>query len=340
MALGQHNAAAVEEGPPPLRHWTRDSLQEDRIARVFPLTSGLEAEPAIVGAELVMVLVKDQKRNDLTPLADLKGETCSKTLKCHVTLGQLVENLEKQQSFPKSFTFARARLLIEEGGKDVATCLETGFKYLRIRFFPDLKYRDVSGHKRATWNFTHFLEVHQKGEEPSVEAQAMSLVEDLCMEIERRGLCYAQSLELPKRMGKARRFLMLVFVSCVGMLMNNDFIAFDKLKNLIIDMGPEIHVSKVIFMPVATTKHWEPKEIAITNTHSSVKPGGVYKDAKLVIGPGTTPYHCQMVLCRAEEDITKIHKSLGKGCHVTEEQKTRLRYYCIGLLILRMFLKP
>ncbi|MEQ2169792.1 hypothetical protein GOODEAATRI_028783, partial [Goodea atripinnis] len=42
---------------------------------------------------------------------------------------------------------------------------------------------------------------------------------------------------LPKRMRKARRFLVLVFVSCVGMLMNHDFIAFDKLKHLIIDMG-------------------------------------------------------------------------------------------------------
>ncbi|MEQ2210297.1 hypothetical protein XENOCAPTIV_011178 [Xenoophorus captivus] len=61
--------------------------------------------------------------------------------------------------------------------------------------------------------------------------------------------------------------------------------------------------------------------------------------------PGPTLYHCQRVLhradeSRADEDITKIQKYLDDGRHVTEEQKTRLSYYCVALLLLRMCLKP
>ncbi|MEQ2215047.1 hypothetical protein XENOCAPTIV_026541 [Xenoophorus captivus] len=243
-------------------------------------------------SELVMVLVKDlYKRNDHTPLADLKGGTCPKTLKCHVTLGQLVENLAKQQSFPEPFNFARARLLVEEGGKDVATCLEAGFKQLKIRCFPDLKYRDVSGHKRTALNFTHFVEVHREGEEPSVEAQAMSLVGDL---LSYRDFRVLSSSRLPKVFGfnlwKLHYIIPYRMVPTTGLKRNLTFqkkiqreirreLTYWMMKNCLDDEElPLIHVSKAFFMPVATSKPWEPKEIAITNTDSSVKPGGVYKE--------------------------------------------------------------
>ncbi|MEQ2163628.1 hypothetical protein GOODEAATRI_032232, partial [Goodea atripinnis] len=254
MALGPHNAAAVEEGPPPLKHWTKDSLQEERIARLFPLTSCLQAEAPVVGAQLIMVLLKDlYRRNERIPMANLKGTQPPQFLKGHVSIQQLSQNLESHESFPNPFTFGRAKKLIKDNGKDVVACLEAGFKELKIRYFPELKYCDLSGHRKATWNFLNFVEIHWEGSEPSDEAKARSVVGDVAMEMERRGLCYARTLErykeygmpwlstvmprLPERMGKDRKFKVLVFLSSVGLLMNNDFISFDKLKQLIMEMG-------------------------------------------------------------------------------------------------------
>ncbi|MEQ2200054.1 hypothetical protein XENOCAPTIV_021200 [Xenoophorus captivus] len=244
----------LEEGPPPLKHWTKDSLQEERIARLFPLTSCLQAEAPVVGAQLIMVLLKDlYRRNERIPMANLKGTQPPQFLKGHVSIQQLSQNLESHESFPNPFTFGRAKKLIKDNGKDAVACLEAGFKELKIRYFPELKYCDLSGHRKATWNFLNFVEIHWEGSEPSDEAKARSVVGDVAMEMERRGLCYARTLErykeygmpwlstvmprLPERMGKDRKFKVLVFLSSVGLLMNNDFISFDKLKQLIMEMG-------------------------------------------------------------------------------------------------------
>ncbi|XP_035999905.1 uncharacterized protein LOC118564815 [Fundulus heteroclitus] len=64
------------------------------------------------------------------------------------------------------------------------------------------------------------------------------------------------------------------------------------------------------------------------------------KSAKLVIGPQTTLYHCQTILRRAQEDVTAVQTNLDQERHVTEENKTRLRQYCVALLLLKACVKP
>ncbi|MEQ2237741.1 hypothetical protein ILYODFUR_026136, partial [Ilyodon furcidens] len=61
---------------------------------------------------------------------------------------------------------------------------------------------------------------------------------------------------------------------------------------------------------------------------------------KLVVGPATTLRRCQGVIFRAEEEMQKLQKNLDQDSHVTEEQRTRYSYYCQGLLILKLCLKP
>ncbi|MEQ2172775.1 hypothetical protein GOODEAATRI_024867 [Goodea atripinnis] len=61
---------------------------------------------------------------------------------------------------------------------------------------------------------------------------------------------------------------------------------------------------------------------------------------KLVVGPATTLRRCQGVIFRAEEEMQKLQKNLDQDSHVTEEQRTRYRYYCQALLILKLCLKP
>ncbi|XP_047210775.1 uncharacterized protein LOC124861253 isoform X2 [Girardinichthys multiradiatus] len=64
------------------------------------------------------------------------------------------------------------------------------------------------------------------------------------------------------------------------------------------------------------------------------------RSPKLVVGPATTLRRCQGVIFRAEEEMQKLQKNLDQDSHVTEEQRTRYRYYCQVLLILKLCLKP
>ncbi|XP_025760147.1 uncharacterized protein LOC112844734 [Oreochromis niloticus] len=114
MGLGAATGAAIDDCPPPLAHWTRDTLQMKRIERLFALTLTLECEPSVLGPELVKLLLKDLfRRNDGIFISELQGEKCPENLKGHINLASLTENLATRDSFPTPFTFARARKLVE-----------------------------------------------------------------------------------------------------------------------------------------------------------------------------------------------------------------------------------
>lgn len=146
MALGPATGPAIEDTPPPLSHWTKDNLQILRVQRLFSLTCNMECEPSVLGPSLVLLLLQDIfRRNEEIPLAELQGAKCPEILKGHINLSSLVENLATRDSFPTPFTFSRTRQLIQESGKDVGECLKAGFLEMKLRWFPDLKYRDVRG---------------------------------------------------------------------------------------------------------------------------------------------------------------------------------------------------
>lgn len=251
MGLGAATGAAIDDCPHPLAHWTRDTLQMKRIERLFALTLTLECEPSVLGPELVKLLLKDLfRRNDGIFISELQGEKCPENLKGHINLAALTENLPTRDSFPTPFTFARARKLVEGEGKNIQECLRAGFLELKIRWFPDIKYRDIKGTRRASWNLMDYVEIHNDDREPSIESQAMAIVGDVAMEMERRGLCYARTLEryrehgmpwlpqvmkrIPGKTEKHTRNKVLVLVSSVG-LMNKDFVSYEKLKDLLLD---------------------------------------------------------------------------------------------------------
>ncbi|CAI5689619.1 unnamed protein product [Oreochromis niloticus] len=253
MGLGAATGAAIDDCPPPLAHWTRDTLQMKRIERLFALTLTLECEPSVLGPELVKLLLKDLfRRNDGIFISELQGEKCPENLKGHINLASLTENLATRDSFPTPFTFARARKLVEGEGKNVQECLRAGFLELKIRWFPDIKYRDIKGTRRASWNLMDYVEIHNDDREPSIESQAMAIVGDVAMEMERRGLCYARTLEryrehgmpwlpqvmkrIPGKTEKHTRNKVLVLVSSVGLIMNKDFVSYEKLKDLLLEL--------------------------------------------------------------------------------------------------------
>lgn len=121
MALGPATGAAIDNTPPPLSHWTKDNLQVLQVQRLFSLTCNMECEPPVLGPSLVLLLLQNIFcRNEKIPLAELQATKCPETLKGHINLSSLVENLATRESFTNPFTFSRARKLIEESGKDVS----------------------------------------------------------------------------------------------------------------------------------------------------------------------------------------------------------------------------
>ncbi|XP_029281300.1 uncharacterized protein LOC115003588 [Cottoperca gobio] len=253
LGLAPYNSASVGETSPPLRHWTRDDLQVTRIERLFPLSNTLEAEPPVIGAALVFVLLGDlYKRNDRLSIPMLQGPQCPGTLKGHVTLEKFCQELATRDAFPPPCTFRRTRELITRAGKDVKTCLESGFIEHNIRFFADVKFRDTNKSKRITWNFKDYVEVHPDDQAPSLDSRAASMVGDICIEIERRDLTYPRNTEryrehgmpwllavmrrLPATLGKDKTFKVLTFISCVALVMNGDYISYQHLATLMKDM--------------------------------------------------------------------------------------------------------
>lgn len=49
FGLAPHTAACPGEAPPALHNWTRSSVQEERIHRLFPLCETLDATPSDAG---------------------------------------------------------------------------------------------------------------------------------------------------------------------------------------------------------------------------------------------------------------------------------------------------
>lgn len=86
-------------------------------------------------------------------------------------------------------------------------------------------------------------------ERPSVEAGAVSLVGDICMEMEKRGLSFIRYTQkymdngmpwvkdvlprLPKHLDNHETVRVMTFVSSVAMIQNGEFISFEKLRILI-----------------------------------------------------------------------------------------------------------
>ncbi|KAI7790210.1 hypothetical protein IRJ41_021508, partial [Triplophysa rosa] len=224
-----------------------------RIKRVFPLTEVLEAASVITGEELLKVLLCDlYKMNEGIPLAGLCGSSPPGILKGALTLDSFVQELATRDSFPVPATFGHDRRLVERTGKDVTECLLLGFQELHIRYFPAVSFHDYKAAKRIYWKANEYVEVLYGNQNPSPLARAVTVTGDVFLEIQRRPLSYSRNLEkyrdlrmpwmeavlrrLPSSLDKAGHFKMVTFISCVGMLMNGDFVVYEHLKTLIADM--------------------------------------------------------------------------------------------------------
>lgn len=143
--------------------------------------------------------------------------------------------------------------------RDPVMAIKEGLRKLGLRYFPDLKYRDIRNSKRVTWDFKSFVELHPDSLQPSSDAAAAGMVGNICSEIEQRALTFRRNLEvykehgmpwlapvidrIPLSMPQTKVFKILVFVSCVALLQNGCYISYLEMKQLMDDM--EVNQTKL-----------------------------------------------------------------------------------------------
>lgn len=209
-----------------------------------------------------MVLLGDiYKRNDQLPLAALKSSDPPGKLIGAWHLETLCEDLSTKQAFPVPNTFARARYLVSTSGQDVKDCLLKGYQELNLNFFPAFKFRDVKGSKRLWWSGRDYVQIHLSDKEPFPISTVASMTLKVCVEVERRSLTYSKNMEkyrehgmvwmekvlsrLPPKMKTLpnSHLTAVTFISCIGMIMNGDYVDFNRLRELLHDMSKVISQS-------------------------------------------------------------------------------------------------
>ncbi len=245
LGLAPVGSASVGESPPPLEMWLRDDVQISRVKRIFPLSDCLNGGHQVIGETLTRVLLCDlYGRNDRVSTEHLKGpeRPYGNLVDCR-TVSEFARELCERKAFGYPHTFGRAIAMVTSFGKDPAKCLEAAL--VKFKFFPHIRYWDEKRHCKAKWNKKDYLELHLPSQTPSAASLAASYRGDICAKIEEMDLAFSRNVNkykehgmpwlerclecLPRGMPKERLLTALVFLSCVGIIQNGDFISFERL---------------------------------------------------------------------------------------------------------------
>lgn len=200
LGLSPMRSASVNESPPPLKIWINDPIQRQRIERLFPLIDALQVYPAVVGENLLKVLLSDlHDRNDRLNIQALKEQTpplLAKLIGCR-TKQQFCRELSERKAFNHPLTFGRAVELAQSAGHDVSQCLIEGMQ--KYKYFPYITYWDEKRHPKAKWKKRDYIQLLNNGEAPSPAADTAAVICDVCAEIERWSLCYSSNIQRYRR---------------------------------------------------------------------------------------------------------------------------------------------
>lgn len=164
-------------------------------------------------------------------------------------MAELCEKLATRDSFPFPFTFGRAKVLVGGSGHSVKDVLVAGMATLSLKYFPDVKFRDFRKNKKLYWNAVDFIQLLQPNEQMNIHSVAGIMTQEVIRELHLQNYCHARYTEryeehgmpwmvgvlarLPPNMTERSRLLVATFATCVGMLMNGDFVSFQKIKDLV-----------------------------------------------------------------------------------------------------------
>lgn len=248
LGLSHVGSASVGESPPPLEIWLHDDVQKARVERIFALSDCVTAGQVVVGEQLLRILMSDlYGRNDRLPTESLQGpeRPIGNLVGCR-NVGEFSREVCTRKGFGYPLTFERALKIVTSYCLDPVPCLESALS--KLKYFPSIRYWDEKRHCKAKWNFKDYVELHKPTEVPSAASRAASYCGDVCARMEELDLTFSRNLRkyrekgmpwmerciqcLPRGMPQDRVLTALVFLSSVGMIMNGDYVYFEKLAQI------------------------------------------------------------------------------------------------------------
>ncbi|CAJ1073235.1 uncharacterized protein LOC115005926 [Xyrichtys novacula] len=139
--------------------------------------------------------------------------------------------------------------MVKEKGRDVISCLVAGLTAAQLKFFPHVHYRTYKGTKRVNWKNDAYALLRPEGEPETAETRAIKLNELVAQELLERALTEDGHLERYREWGmpwlpmvlsrippevkkEDRKMDLVVYLSCLAIIMNGGFVHFAKLKDL------------------------------------------------------------------------------------------------------------
>lgn len=219
---------------------------------MFTFVESVNAAPPIVGEALWEVLLHDLQWKSLAKLSlqDLKGADAPSN---HAVVGgkkpeELVAKVLWKRAYPFPMLFQAALDLVAAAGSDPSTCLLAGLQ--EVSWFPAFTMWETKN-PRVSWDLRGVEQLYTDQRPLTIQAKAGKVEEMVLVEMENRGLMFASKLAkyqlygmvwmqrcldrllqaVPKFSAK-ESIKVMTFVSCIGMLMNNDYVDFQALKDL------------------------------------------------------------------------------------------------------------
>lgn len=300
LGLEKWNAATPEVCCPPLANWTKEVCNVLRIKRIFCLCESLGAAASVVGEQLWLVLLGDLYREPLEniPVAELKAEQppfFSKVVGANQS-DKFMEMLVEKQAFPFPWTFDHAKRLVTQAGLDPLLCLQLGLQEMKLRWFPHIQLWEAK-FLRASWDHKSVIELWSKDRGPQLVTRVAVVLSRVLQEMERRGLCYCRKLDRYREQGmpwlekcmlrlpanlqsSEEKLKVLVFLSSVALLENNDFVDYKAMDILLRDlplnmarMQELLLLSKYILPKGTPFKLWRLHETIPTRMPALAKAG-------------------------------------------------------------------
>lgn len=273
LALGYYGAAAANEDSPEIIIWSPSREVKKRIERLFRISDYMQAEPTVIGREMVLVLI-----DDLYCPHDLNRERTMQALQsdefprgCMIVEYKSIQEyalelVKHSQHFKYPKVFRRMIELVEEGrrGERASSLLEAGFRALGLKRFPRVSFNEAKDFgKKMSWYKIHCLVKFLTEEE--LEAMPAAAVrqkkmydilaylkanlafQDSSIEPYRiHGLPWYDEVErrIPAKRSLKDRAMVHAFCTMIGHLQRGQFVNFGSMGKFMKDMCP-VRVSQM-----------------------------------------------------------------------------------------------
>ena len=251
IGLSPPQSATLPGSPPPLKIWTKSDVQIRRVRRIFSFSDCLEGSNAVIGRNLLTILLSDLYDPVHVHLHTLQGQNPPPQGICvgSISLEQLVKELSTTSRFQYPGTYGRATKILQNRSTSIDNILRAGIHEIGITYFPAITFIDASRNPKASWNGRNFWQIILPNTSTSIAAQAGEVTQDVIRIIESKKYTFTRNLLQFKERGmpwilpvlrrladqslsRAQQVQICTFVSCVAFLQQGIYVDYNLLSNL------------------------------------------------------------------------------------------------------------